>query len=219
MIKKSFIASMVLVCSLNASMFGDLAGSLMGGGSSDGTGTEMEAIFTTMEESTVTLNASVDTINEILGDKKQLTQWKEKIKAIDKLTDDEKEPALVQLNQEKMVYATALGENKEVNLKAKKLPNAQKAKLGAAISDILLVSMREKEAGEKAKNLVKSIIANPKSALQYAGDLPKLKDVVSETPTMLNNQAALSKSMVALANNANIAIKQPSPTEEKKAKS
>lgn len=219
MIQKSFVVSILLACSLNAGMFGDLAGSLMGGGSSDGTASEMETIFVTMEESTNTLNTSVDTINELLGDKKQLAKWKDQNKSIEKLSDDEKVPALAKLNQEKMVYATALGTNKDVNVKAKKLPTEQKNKIGAAISDILLVSMKEKEAAGKAKELVKSIIANPKSALIYAGDLPKLKDVVSNTPAMLSDQAELSKSMVNLANSANIAIKQPKPTEEKKANS
>lgn len=219
MIRKSFVMSMLLACSLNAGMFGDLAGSLMGGGSSDGTASEMETIFVTMEESTKTLNTSVDTINELLGDKKQLAKWKDQNKSIEKLTDDEKVPALAKLNQEKMAYATALGENKEAITKAKKLPNAQKTKLGAAISDILLVSMQEKEAAEKAKGIVKTIMVSPKSAIQYAGDLPKLKDIVTNTPELLNAQAALSKNMVSLANNANVAIKQPKPTEEKKANS
>ncbi|HEX5330713.1 hypothetical protein [Sulfuricurvum sp.] len=213
MIRKSFVFSILLASALNAGMFGDLAGSLMGDSKPDGTATEMQTIFETMDQSKSTLTASVDLINTMLGDKKQLSKWQDQTKAIDKLSDDEKVPAIAKLNQEKMLYATALGESKDVSTKAKKLSNDQKSKLGAAISDILLVSFREKEAGDKAKELVKTIVASPKSALQYAGDLPKLKDVVSETPTMLNNQAALSKNMVVLASNANIAIKQPKPTE------
>lgn len=219
MIQKSFVFSILLACSLHAGMFGDLAGSLMGGGKSEGTGTEMESIFETMEQSNQSLIGSVEVINGLLGDKKQLTKWQDQNKSIAKLTDDEKEPALLKLNQEKMAYATALGENKDAILKAKKLPKEQKTKLGAAISDILLVSMREKEAAEKAKGILKSIIASPVSAIKYAGDLPKLKDVVSNTPTMLSEQTSLSKNMISLANNANIEIKQPKPIEEKKVNS
>ena len=213
MIRKSFVFSILLASALNAGMFGDLAGSLMGDSKPDGTATEMQTIFQTMDQSKATLTASVDLINSMLGDKKQLSKWQDQAKAIDKMSDDEKVPALAKLNQEKMLYATALGENKDVSAKAKKLPNDQKTKIGTAISDILLVSFREKEAGDKAKALAKSIAASPKSALQYAGDLPKLKDVATETPTMLNNQAALSKNMVTLATSANITIQQPKPTE------
>jgi hypothetical protein len=213
MFKKSFAISILLACSLNASMFGDLAGSLMG--SSDGTKTEMQAIFDKMDQSTNTLVASVELINGSLGDKKQLTKWDDQNKTIGNLTDDEKVPAIAKLNQEKIEYATALGLNKDVVTKAKKLPNEQKSKIGTAISDILLVSKQEKETANKAKDLVKSIVANPKSALLYAGDLPKLKDVVSNTPAMLSAQAALSKNLVILANSANITIQQPVATAEK----
>ncbi|MDD2829194.1 MAG: hypothetical protein PHW18_06435 [Sulfuricurvum sp.] len=213
MFKKSFAISILLACSLNASMFGDLAGSLMG--SSDGTKTEMQAIFDKMDQSTNTLVASVELINGSLGDKKQLTKWDDQNKTIGNLTDDEKVPAIAKLNQEKIEYATALGLNKDAVTKAKKLPNDQKSKIGTAISDILLVSKQEKETANKAKDLVKSIVANPKSALLYAGDLPKLKDVVSNTPAMLSAQAALSKNLVILANSANITIQQPVATAEK----
>lgn len=211
--RKTFVLSMVLACSLNAGMFGDLAGSLMGDSTPDGTATEMGAIFDTMDQSAKTLQQSVNLINTTFGDKKQLAKWNDQQKAIDKLSDDEKVPAVAKLNQEKMAYASTLGENKDVIAKAKKLPNDQKSKIGAAISDALLVSMKEKEAAEKAKGLVKSIVASPKSAMQYAGDLPRLKDVASNTPAMLNDQATFSKNMILLANGANIAIQQPKPTE------
>lgn len=212
MIQKSFVVSLLLACSLNAGMFGDLAGSLLG---SDNTGSELQSIFDTMDQSNKTLVESVEVINGSLADKKQLTKWSDQNKTIQKLTDDEKEPAIAKLNQEKMEYATTLGTNKDAITKAKKLPNDQKAKIGTAVSDILLVSMQEKEAATKAKDLVKSIMASPKSAVMYAGDLLKLKDVVSNTPSMLSSQAALSKSMVSLANGANITIQQPKPTASK----
>lgn len=215
MIKKSFVMSLLLASSLNAGMFGDLAGSFIGGDSkSDSTSTEMGTILDTMDQSNKTLMSSVETINSLLGDKKQLAKWKEQTKSIEKLVDEEKVQATVKLNQEKMVYTIALGENKDVIAKTKKLSNDQKTKIGLAVSDILLASMKEKEASEKAKVLVKSIIASPKSMLQYAGDLPKLKGVVDNTPTMLKEQDALCKSMEGLAKNANIAIKQPKAAEE-----
>jgi hypothetical protein len=213
MFKKSFAVSILLACSLNASMFGDLAGSLMG--TSDGTKTEMQAIFDMMDQSNNTLIASVELINGSLGDKKQLTKWSDQNKTIEALTDDEKVPAIAKLNQEKIEYATGLGLNKDVIKNAKKLPTDQKNKIGTAISDILLVSSQEKNAANKAKDLVKSIIASPKSAVIYAGDLPKLKDVVSETPAKLSAQTTLSKNLVILANSANITIQQPAVAPEK----
>lgn len=212
MLKKSLLLSVALAGILNAGMFGDIAGSLMG--DKDNTGTELHAIFDTMDESAKKLDTSVNTINSSLADSKQIAKWNDQSKVIEKLTDDEKAPAIAKLNKDKMVYATALSTNKDALAKAKKLPSGQKETLGIAISDILLVSTKEKEAAGKAKELVKSIMASPKSAAIYAGDLPKLKDVITNTPAMIQDQTALSKGMVTLANGANITIQQPKPKPE-----
>lgn len=220
MLKRSLITSVILAASLNAGMFGDLAGAAMGtigGGDASSTvsGNDVQAVLTNFQQAEMGLNNSVDMINKALGDKKQLAEWEEKEKSINAMpASSEKDAATKKLNEDQMSYATKISESKDVQDKAKKLSSEQKKKVGISIGNLLLVALKDAEALTRAKGLVGSISSNPAVAMKFATDLPKLKDVVTTVPSQLSSLATLTSGYVGMAKSAGISVTQPKSADE-----
>ncbi len=212
MLKKSLIALAILVGSLNAGMFGALAGAALGGGSTASavSGSDVQAVLTNFQQAQLGLDSSVMLINSALGDKKQVAEFEKRAKEINsKPESSEKDAANKELKKDELASAEKLATSKDAQDKAKKLSSEQKVKVGASISNLLLVAMKDTTALASAKGLVSSISSNPSAAMQFATDLPKLKDVVMTIPTQLSSLGTLTSGLTTLAKNADITVNQP----------
>lgn len=218
MLQKSLVVSIVLAASLNAGMFGDLANAAVGGGNQTTafSANDIQSVLTNFQQAEKGLNTSIGLINLALGDKKQLTAFAENEKSINTMPESsEKDAKLEQLHQDQMAYAETLSKSKDIQEKAKKLSSQQKAKVSISISNLLLVALKDTEALVRSKNLVNSISANPSLAMQYASDLPKLKNVVTTVPNQVTSLGTLTSGLMTLAKNADLpAVKQPASANE-----
>ena len=212
MLRKSLVLSAILAASLNAGMFGDLAGAVTGGGNQATafSANDIQSILTNFQQAEKGLNTSVDLINQALGDKKQLAEWAEKEKSINAMpASSEKDANFQKLKEEKVAYTEKLTHSQDVQEKAKKLSSQQKEKVSISISNLLLVALKDTEALVRSKSLVSTISSNPSYAMQYAADLPKLKNVVSTVPNQVASLGTLTSGLTTLAKNADITVKQP----------
>ncbi len=207
MLKKSLVVSAILVASLNAGMFGDLASSALGGGSSAPTvsGNDVKAVLTTFQQAETGLNNSVKLIDSALGDKAQVAKFDAQEKSINAMPNgSEKDAATKILNEDRLAEAKKISDSKDTQDKAKKLSSEQKAKVGISISNLLLVALKDTEGLTRAKALVASISSNPSAAMQFASDLPKLKDIVTTVPTQVSSLGTITSGLVKVAQSADI---------------
>ena len=217
MLKKSLVVSAILVASLNAGMFGDLASSALAGGSSTPavSGNDVKAVLTTFQQAETGLDNSVKLIDSALGDKAQVAKLEAQEKSINTMPDgSEKDAATKKLKEDRLAEAKKISDSKDTQNKAKNLSSEQKAKVGTSISNLLLVALKDTEGLTRAKALIASISSNPSSAIQFASDLPKLKDVVTTVPTQVVSLGTLTSGLVKVAKSSNIAVTQPKSADE-----
>lgn len=199
-----------------ASTGGGLFGSLLGGSSKPVSANDISTVIKTFQEAEAGLNNSVDLINQALGDKEKLAEWELKEKTIKKMpASSEKDAAIKALNEDQLSYATKLAESEGLSEKAKKLNAKQKEKVGTAIGNLLLVVLKDQQALSQGKDVVSSLTSNPVMAVQFASDLPKIKDVIVTIPTQLSSLGTLSSSLISMAKEADINVKQPASADEK----
>lgn len=199
-----------------ASSGGGLFGSLLGGSSKPVTANDISGVVKTFQEAEAGLNNSVDLINQALGDKDKLAEWAQKEKTIKKMPESsEKDAAIKALNEDQLSYATKLAESEGLSEKAKKLNAKQKEKVGTAIGNLLLVVLKDQQALSQGKNVISSLTTNPALAVQFASDLPKIKDVIVTIPTQLSSLGTLSSGLISMAKEADINVKQPASADEK----
>jgi hypothetical protein len=216
MIKK-ILLSAVLSASLTAGMFGGLGDAVMGGGNSapSVSANDVSGVISTFQQAEKGLNTSIDLINSALGDKKQIAEWEAKEKTINAMPEGaEKDAKYKELNQAQEAYAKKIVESKDISEKAKNLSSEQKKKVGVSIGNLLLVTLKDKQALDQSKNLVSSISSNPASAMKFASDLPKLKDIVSTVPTQLSSLGTLTSGLASIAKSAGISYETPKSADE-----
>ena len=67
-----------------------------------------------------------------------------------------------------------------------------------------MVALKDTEGLTRAKALVASISSNPSAAMQFASDLPKLKDIVTTVPTQVSSLGTITSGLVKVAQSADI---------------
>lgn len=214
---KKILLSAVLSASLSAGMFGGLSDAVMGGGSSSPSvsANDVSAVIATFQQAEKGLNTSVDLINSALGDKKQIAEWEEKEKSINAMPEGaEKDAKYKALNADQESYAKKIIESKDITEKAKNLSSDQKKKVGVSIGNLLLVTLKDKQALDQGKNLVSSISSNPASAMKFASDIPKLKDIFSTVPAQLSSLGTLTSGLASMAKSAGISYETPKSASE-----
>lgn len=217
MLKKSLVVSAILVASLNAGMFGDMASSALGGESSTPavSGNDIKAVLTTFQQAEAGLDNSVKLIDSTLGDKAQMAKFEAQEKSINVMqSGSEKYAAIKKLSEDRLAEAKKISKGKDIQNRVKKLSTEQKAKVGTSISNLLLVGLKETESLTRAKALITSISSNPSSAIQFASDLPKLKNVVATAPAQVVSVGTVTSGLVKAAKSSNIAVTQPKSADE-----
>ncbi len=218
MVKRIVLAGFLAVSCANAGMFDSVAGAVMGGGSSSAASvseSDIKGVISSFQDAEKALSSSIELINKALGDKQAIAKLEEEKKTILAMPDGaEKDAKMKELEKSAEAEAAKILKSKEAANKAAKLSSEQKQKIAVAGYNILLAALKDKDALAKAKNLVSSVSANPTMAVKFAGDLPKLKDIVATAPSQIESLATISSGFMSLAKTAKISVTQPASSNE-----
>ncbi|HRF57114.1 MAG TPA: hypothetical protein PLV58_06930 [Campylobacterales bacterium] len=217
MVKKLIIASFLLVGSANAGMFDSVVSAVGGGGSSSSSisGSDVKGVISSFQDAEKSLFISVDLVNKALADKQEVAKLEELQKTVSSMPDGaEKDAKTKEIQSSSVALAEKTVKSEKASKDAQKLSTAQKQKVAVSTFNILLALLKDKEALSKAQNLVSSISSNPTSAVQFAGDLPKLKDIVSTVPNQIDSLTTLGSGLMKLAKTAKISVAQPASASE-----
>lgn len=209
MLKRVLITSALVIGTANAGMFGGL-GSVVSGSASTAaavSANDVSGVISMFQSAEKSLNDSAKVIIMAIGDKNTIEYIENEQKEINKMTEGaEKDARTKKLNESTLATADKASSSKDAAEKAKKLSSEQKKKVSAATFNVFLAAFKDKVALEKSKNLVSAISSNPSAAMQFAGDLPKLKDIVTSVPNQLTTLGSLGSGLTTLAKNADISL-------------
>jgi hypothetical protein len=216
MVKKLIMAGFLVVGSANAGMFDSVAGAIGGGSSSSSvSASDVKGVISSFQDAERMLFNSLVLINKALANKQEVAKLEELLKTINAMPEGaEKDAKMKELEKSSLALAQKTLESKEVTKVAQKLSTEQKQEVASATFNILLAVLKDKEALSKAQNLVSSISSNPTSAAQFAGDLPKLKDIVATAPNQITSITKIGSGLIDLAKTAKISVTQPASADE-----
>jgi len=164
------------------------------------------------------LQKSVDLTFNMLANKDELQKMELRMREANNIKDPkEKEAAINKIEQDKAALVQKYLDEQQISQKMQSLNAEQRKLLGNAIYNILLASLKDKDAVEKAQQLTQKIQANPAASTSYAGDLPKLKDIVTGVPPQADKAVTLGTNLtkVARANKIEVAVPKSSSDPKK----
>ena len=162
------------------------------------------------------LKKSVDVTFKMLANKDELQKMELRIKEANNIKDPkEREAAMDKIEQDKRAFVEKSLDEQETSQKIQSLNAEQRKLLGNAIYNIFLASLKDKDAVEKAKQLTQKIQSNPAASTSYAGDLPKLKDIVTGVPPQADKAVTLGTNLSKVARENKIEVAVPKSASEK----
>jgi hypothetical protein len=177
---------------------------------------DLDSLYTMVSDADNLLQKSVRITFKMLGNKDELQKMELRRKEADNIKDPkEKEAELYKIHQEEAASVQKSLDEKETSQKVQNLDAEQKALLAKAIYNTVLAGLRDKDAVEKATQISQKIQSNPLASTSYAGDLPKLKDIVTKVPPQADKAINLGNGLSKLAQANKIEVALPKSSSEK----
>jgi hypothetical protein len=181
---------------------------------------DLDGLYTLCCDADNLLQKSVDVTFKMLANKDELQKMELRMKEANNIKDPkEREAAINKIEQDKMALVQKSLDEQETSQKMQNLNAEQKKLLANAIYNILLASLKDKDAAEKATQMSQKIKSNPAASTSYAADLPKLKDIVTGVPPQADKAVTLGTNLskVARANKIEVAVPKSSSDPKKDA--
>ena len=161
---------------------------------------DLDSLYTAVSDADNLLQKSVRITFKMLANREDLKIMELRRKEADNIKDPkEKEAEINKLHQDEMASVQKSLDQKETSQKVQSLDAEQKQLFGKAIYNIFLAGLRDKDAVEKAGQISQKIQSNPVASTSYAGDLPKLKDIVTKVPPQADKAISLGTGLSKLA--------------------
>lgn len=177
---------------------------------------DLDSLYATVCDADNLLQKSVRITFKMLANKDELQKMELRRKEADNIKDPkEKEAELYKIHQEEAALVQKSLDEKETSQKVQNLDVEQKQLFVKAIYNTVLAGLRDKDAVEKAMQLSQRIQSNPLASTSYAGDLPKLKDIVTKVPPQADKAISLGSGLSKLAQANKIEVAMPKSSSEK----
>jgi hypothetical protein len=186
MLKKSLILSAILAASLNAGMFGDVAGAAMGGGkaSSSVSASDIDAVLGKAKQAEQLLLASIGNISSAILSKEDVAKYETALAEANKISDPkERQAAINKIIDAQDTLIAKAADDKSVQEGLKKASADKKEALANAGFNFLLAGKKDGEALLGVNSTISSLTSNPSAAMHFGPQLASLKDLAVSLPT------------------------------------
>lgn len=185
-------------------------------GSSNFSRADIDGLYKSVSGADNLLQKSVNISFNLLSNKDEIQQVEMRQKEIENIKDPkEKEAEMRKVQEDKMASVEKSLEKEETNRKVQELDEQQKQLLVKAIYNIVLAGLMDTDAVERAKDLSQKIKANPSASMSYAGDLPKITEIITKLPAQVQKIFTLGNSLQKLASANKIEATLPQTASEK----
>lgn len=177
---------------------------------------DLDSLYTSVSDADNLLRKSVDITFKMLANRDEIQKMELREREANNIKDPkEKEAEMDKIRQAKEALVQNSLDNKETSQKIQSLNAEQKQLLVGAIYNTFLAGLRDKDAVEKASQISQKIQSNPVASTSYAGDLPKLKDIVTKVPPQADKAISLGTGLSKLAQQNKIEVALPKSSSEK----
>lgn len=223
MFKKSLILSAILAASLNAGMFGDVAGAALGGGkaTSSVSAGDIDAVLSKAKQAEQLLVASIGNIASAILSKEESGKFETAMAEANKISDPkEKQAAINKAVADTNALISKAADDKNVQDGLKKASDDKKEALSSAGFNFLLAGQKDGEALLGVNSTISSLTSNPSAAMQFAPQLASMKDLAVSLPTQGSSIAKIGGKLYDLMKAGGIKTELPASasTEPKKVK-